>query len=458
MGFLYSLFLLYTTHFLVSSVNLSTILEVPMQSNISQYGLLRLTKDELLDLSSDYLEQLKISVIQFLGVLGTTEVYPHLVIGTADSRSIVIDVAENQMKRIELAIKHLDQVWQTILHSGLIKLLDLEDGTDKKTKLLAYPLISSLVLRCSDKAKKQLNVVEFIFGKIESEMDVDLRAAARDCAVAMAKGYKNLDPEIELPLRQFLVSKLQNFKRAEHVREDVRLLAAEITSHLVLTQENGNDYMEKAIAAVNSPSISKEYEKVHGSVALAGHLGSRFGVKCPEQVKAIALTRSSEELRKNTRNETKVHDCCLLSRGALSHSLVQEGAGKGLALVYEATKDNRAKQEVLKAVVEQLTVGRKSAIKVSDETTLFQEGELGESPTGSICIRECKKEKGKSGQKVAGIVLPVILGKGIKSRVSEVRSISVNGSIVIVLKSRIGTELQKKLLLVLHIYSGSLPE
>lgn len=64
--------------------------------------------------------------------------------------------------------------------------------------------------------------------------------------------------------------------------------------------------------------------------------------------------------------------------------LVQEGAGKGLALVYEATKDNRAKQEVLKAVVEQLTVGRKSAIKVSDETTLFQEGELGESPTGSV--------------------------------------------------------------------------
>ncbi|CAA9994024.1 unnamed protein product, partial [Nesidiocoris tenuis] len=34
---------------------------------------------------------------------------------------------------------------------------------------------------------------------------------------------------------------------------------------------------------------------------------------------------------------------------------------------------------------------------------------------------------------------------------------SVNGSIVIVLKSRIGTELQKKLFLI-HIYSESLPE
>ncbi|CAB0014270.1 unnamed protein product, partial [Nesidiocoris tenuis] len=33
----------------------------------------------------------------------------------------------------------------------------------------------------------------------------------------------------------------------------------------------------------------------------------------------------------------------------------------------------------------------------------------------------------------------------------------VNGSIVIVLKSRIGTELQKKLFLI-HIYSESLPE
>ncbi|CAA9995626.1 unnamed protein product, partial [Nesidiocoris tenuis] len=33
----------------------------------------------------------------------------------------------------------------------------------------------------------------------------------------------------------------------------------------------------------------------------------------------------------------------------------------------------------------------------------------------------------------------------------------VNGSIVIVLKSRIGTEVQKKLFLI-HIYSESLPE
>lgn len=62
--------------------------------------------------------------------------------------------------------------------------------------------------------------------------------------------------------------------------------------------------------------------------------------------------------------------------------MVQEGAGKGLALVYEATKDPAAKEQVLKAVVDQLTVGRKAAIKVTDETKLFNEGELGESPSG----------------------------------------------------------------------------
>lgn len=45
--------------------------------------------------------QLKISVLQFLGVLGSSDVYPHLAVGAADPRSIVIDVAETQMKRIE---------------------------------------------------------------------------------------------------------------------------------------------------------------------------------------------------------------------------------------------------------------------------------------------------------------------------------------------------------------------
>uniref|UniRef100_A0A146MF04 Proteasome-associated protein ECM29 n=1 Tax=Lygus hesperus TaxID=30085 RepID=A0A146MF04_LYGHE len=805
----------------------------PMQTDISQYALLRLTKDRLLDLSSDNLEQLKISVIQFLGTLGSMDVYPHLVIGTADTRSIVIDAAETQMKKIDsvdydnietvrplyqlymcggegtkkianlnprlrlkllhhmakfrvipwptaiqvlfeslygayttpklkqsaltfaasvvkyLPQKQLDQVWQTMLNSGLIKLLDMEEGADKKTKLLAYPLLSTLVLRCSDKAKTDLSIVEFVFKKIETEMDTDLRSGARDCAVSMAKAYQGLEKDDETALRQFLVTKLQNFSSAgvpekmvhaargqefeglkatrsaavrflsealthdaekvfmllqatvcgdedtsleakkslytsrrhkkddklesgfvpfreilqvvvnkdkeskhdinllseivtylrlclahdalpnnepenlihpceesplirrhfqkldleapalipayaelllrsvqgfpnsstlsavlevlgcipeivypilqprfslflglvEHVREDVRLVAAEVTSHLITDPSEGATYLEKCVLQASTTTINKEYEKVHGAVALSGHLAARFGVSQPDHVKAIAkhtdhaslgavaltslglmaqshplplvpadsleLTNKLLDYLLDLKSSPKIKDrscsalaafcvsegfphvqyilnklidspkqvkdvmlslstgdlvaICVLTKfsplklnpwrktedeedvlRALASSdssvqevatdvlsrlldllrtdrhpqtrqslcfwllamtkqcghlpavetrltdiqngfidlladrngLVQEGSGKGLALVYEATKDPKAKEEVLKAVIEQLTVGRKTAIKVTDETKLFQEGELGESPSG----------------------------------------------------------------------------
>lgn len=63
---------------------------------------------------------------------------------------------------------------------------------------------------------------------------------------------------------------------------------------------------------------------------------------------------------------------------------MQEGAGKGLSLVYDATQDPNAKRELLRTVVDQLTAGRKSVAKVSDDTKLFQEGELGETPSGFV--------------------------------------------------------------------------
>ncbi|XP_014250831.1 proteasome-associated protein ECM29 homolog [Cimex lectularius] len=65
-----------------------------------------------------------------------------------------------------------------------------------------------------------------------------------------------------------------------------------------------------------------------------------------------------------------------------SNDLVQEGAGKGLAFVYEATQDEEMKSMLLKVVIEQITLGRKSVVKVSDDTKLFQPDELGETPTG----------------------------------------------------------------------------
>lgn len=63
-----------------------------------------------------------------------------------------------------------------------------------------------------------------------------------------------------------------------------------------------------------------------------------------------------------------------------NNGLVQEGAGKGLALVYDAG-DEKTREDLVKTVVEQLGSGKRLG-QVSSETKLFEEGELGETPTG----------------------------------------------------------------------------
>lgn len=58
--------------------------------------------------------------------------------------------------------------------------------------------------------------------------------------------------------------------------------------------------------------------------------------------------------------------------------IVQDVASKGLCLVYESSKS----EELLSSLVDQLTSGYKMATTVTDDTKLFEEGELGKSPTG----------------------------------------------------------------------------
>lgn len=63
-----------------------------------------------------------------------------------------------------------------------------------------------------------------------------------------------------------------------------------------------------------------------------------------------------------------------------NNGLIQEGAGKGLALVYDAG-DEKTRNDLVKRVVEQLGSGKRLG-QVSEETKLFEEGELGQTPTG----------------------------------------------------------------------------
>lgn len=58
--------------------------------------------------------------------------------------------------------------------------------------------------------------------------------------------------------------------------------------------------------------------------------------------------------------------------------IVQDVASKGLYLVFEYSKS----EELLNALVEQLTSGKRQAVQVTDDTKLFEEGQLGTAPSG----------------------------------------------------------------------------
>ncbi|KAB0794456.1 hypothetical protein PPYR_11295 [Photinus pyralis] len=58
--------------------------------------------------------------------------------------------------------------------------------------------------------------------------------------------------------------------------------------------------------------------------------------------------------------------------------IVQDVASKGLCLVY----DNSKSEELLNALVKQLTGGRRHVAQVSSDSKIFEEGQLGKAPTG----------------------------------------------------------------------------
>lgn len=60
---------------------------------------------------------------------------------------------------------------------------------------------------------------------------------------------------------------------------------------------------------------------------------------------------------------------------------MQEAASKGLALVYDSG-DEQQRQQLVDGLVGALTGARSSTQKVTADTKLFAEGELGSDPSG----------------------------------------------------------------------------
>lgn len=61
--------------------------------------------------------------------------------------------------------------------------------------------------------------------------------------------------------------------------------------------------------------------------------------------------------------------------------MVQDVASKGLGLVFSLC-DSSTQEELSNKLLEQLIGGRRQALKVTDDTKVFEEGQLGSAPTG----------------------------------------------------------------------------
>ncbi|CAH2075093.1 unnamed protein product, partial [Iphiclides podalirius] len=61
--------------------------------------------------------------------------------------------------------------------------------------------------------------------------------------------------------------------------------------------------------------------------------------------------------------------------------IVQDVASKGLSLVYQ-NSDEDSRQALVGEIVDQLTSGKRSVSQVTEDTKIFEEGQLGKAPTG----------------------------------------------------------------------------
>lgn len=63
--------------------------------------------------------------------------------------------------------------------------------------------------------------------------------------------------------------------------------------------------------------------------------------------------------------------------------VVQDVASKGLSLTYQNT-DESQKQALVAQIIDQLTSGKRAVAQVTEDTKLFEEGQLGTAPTGWV--------------------------------------------------------------------------
>ncbi|XP_013177902.1 PREDICTED: proteasome-associated protein ECM29 homolog isoform X1 [Papilio xuthus] len=94
----------------------------------------------------------------------------------------------------------------------------------------------------------------------------------------------------------------------------------------------------------------------------------------------LALLKNCSD-REPIRNSLQLLQNVFMDYLSENSDIVQDVASKGLSLVYQNSDESR-KQALVGDIIEQLTSGKRSVAQVTDDTKIFEEGQLGKAPTG----------------------------------------------------------------------------
>ncbi|XP_052750867.1 proteasome-associated protein ECM29 homolog [Galleria mellonella] len=94
----------------------------------------------------------------------------------------------------------------------------------------------------------------------------------------------------------------------------------------------------------------------------------------------LALLKNCPE-RVPIKNKLQVLQDVFMDFLSENSEIVQDVASKGLSLVYQ-NSDESQKQALVSQIIDQLTSGKRSVTQVTEDTKIFEEGQLGKAPTG----------------------------------------------------------------------------
>lgn len=165
---------------------------------------------------------------------------------------------------------------------------------------------------------------------------------------------------------------------------DLKRMTKDAALHIAIAQA-----MILAVDVEDPKFITRKFDLIEKDELLAWLLDELIKIVpevnvCSSQMVSLcllALVKSCSK-RKPVLDKRRILQMAFTTLLSEDNELVQDVASRGLGIVYSLS-DPDSQNELSMLLLDQLTSGRKTVQKVSEDTVLFEEGMLGKAPTGA---------------------------------------------------------------------------